>query len=214
MSKYPIIDLHVLRSVASAASRNLMRQSCSTCDVELSATERRSQIGSNNISHSSHLSHSYPNANMQNTWGIWSSLWQKGGFNASREEHPQKNPFGTWIVISSWAQCAHAPDITGDLLSSAKTTSSHVRLRERKMQTSRLLLLFVLYPLLLFTKCLSKSHATIIPNGVQTKDMPEADTRKVVRLYLIRHSETQGNLDGIVLGQSDSVRTCARNFSH
>jgi hypothetical protein len=28
-----------------------------------------------------------------------------------------------------------------------------------------------------------------------------------VRLFLIRHSETQANKDGIVLGQSDSVRT-------
>ena len=30
----------------------------------------------------------------------------------------------------------------------------------------------------------------------------------VLRLYLIRHSETEANLAGVVLGQSDSVSEC------
>lgn len=38
-------------------------------------------------------------------------------------------------------------------------------------------------------------------------DLSKGTSKVVVRFYLIRHGETEANLRGLVLGQTDSVRT-------
>lgn len=48
-------------------------------------------------------------------------------------------------------------------------------------------------------------------SGAKTGTEPASDSPKttsdvIVRFYLIRHGETQANLKGLVLGQTDSVR--------
>jgi len=80
------------------------------------------------------------------------------------------------------------------------------------------LLTFALVTFLMVMTAASSSLPSTSSLGVATtRDSPKTDTETapdsaekisnvVVRFYLIRHGETQANEEGLVLGQTDSVR--------
>jgi len=90
----------------------------------------------------------------------------------------------------------------------------------RHLLRSKLLLTFALLSLLLMVTNASSSSASsstlgatitrdsIAGKKTETEAQPESSEKTsdvVARFYLIRHGETLANLDGLVLGQTDSV---------
>ena len=96
------------------------------------------------------------------------------------------------------------------------TVSSMIELPRRSRWSKFLTFALVLF--LMVTDASSSSPSTSILGAASLRDStaetetetlpdsPKTISNVVVRFYLIRHGETQANEEGLVLGQTDSVR--------